>query len=100
MKGTTLTDLKLTKVVDGDTIKVELEGEEESLRLSCLDTEETFAGGSKPVTNAGKLASKWAKDYFHADEEGFPTWEVRVDLEFDTNDPVPECLKTHRGNYG
>jgi len=100
MKGTTITGIKLTKVIDGDTIKVELKGKEESLRLSCLDTEESFAGGSKPVTNAGKLASNWAKSYFHADEEGFPTREVKVDLEFDTNDPVPECLKKHRGNYG
>ncbi|MFQ5881399.1 MAG: thermonuclease family protein [Candidatus Methylomirabilales bacterium] len=100
MAGTMIKGLKLTKVVDGDTIKVELEGKEESLRLSCLDTEESLFGGSKPVTNAGKLASKWAKQYFGVNEEGFPTGNVEVDIEFDTSDPVPVCLRKHRGNYG
>lgn len=100
MAGTMIKGLRLTKVVDGDTIKVELEGKEESLRLSCLDTEESFSGGSKPVTNAGKLASKWAKEYFGVNEEGFPTGDVAVDIEFDTSDPVPVCLRKHRGNYG
>jgi len=100
MAGTMIKGLRLTKVVDGDTIKVELEGKEESLRLSCLDTEESFSGGSKPVTNAGKLASKLAKEYFSVNEEGFPTGDVAVDIEFDTSDPVPVCLRKHRGNYG
>ena len=100
MSGTKIEGLKLSKVVDGDTIKVELDDGVESLRLICLDTEESWPGGSKPVTNAGKLASKWAKDYFGADDDGFPTAEVLVDVEFDTNDPVNLCLKKHRGNYG
>ena len=100
MSGTTIEGLKLTKVVDGDTVKVEIDGDEESLRLCCLDTEESWAGGSKPVTNVGKLASKWAKDYFGVDEDGFPINDVFVDIEFDTNDPEPICLKKHRGNYG
>jgi micrococcal nuclease len=100
MPGTKIEGLKLTKVIDGDTIKVEINSEVESLRLICLDTEESWPGGSKPVTTAGKLASKWAKEYFGADEDGFPTAEVLVDIEFDTNDPVNLCLKKHRGNYG
>jgi len=102
MPGTIMKDLKLTKVVDGDTVKVELNGKEESLRLCCLDTEESWAGGSKPVTKAGKLASKWAKGYFGVGEDGFPDDGdvIKVDVEFDTKDPVPECLKKHRGNYG
>jgi len=100
MTGTTIEGLKLVKVVDGDTVKVELNGEVESLRLCCLDTEESWAGGSKPVTKAGKLASKWAKEYFGVNEEGMPNGDITVDIEFDTSDPVPECLKKHRGNYG
>ncbi len=102
MSGTTIKDLKLTKVVDGDTFKVEINGKVESLRLCCLDTEESWAGGSKPVTNAGKLASKWAKSYFGVNQEGFPGNgdEIILDIEFDTNDPVPVCLKKHRGNFG
>ena len=100
MPGTVIEGLKLTKVVDGDTVKVEIDGKEESLRLGCLDTEESWPGGSKPVTRAGHLASKWAKQYFGANQDGFPTDDIRVDIEFDTNDPVNVCLKKHRGNFG
>ncbi len=100
MKGTVIRNLKLTKVVDGDTIKLLLDNQEESIRFACLDTEESQRGGSKPVTNAGILASKWAKEYFGANEEGMPIGDVRVDLEFDTDDPVEVCLRKHRGNYG
>jgi micrococcal nuclease len=100
MPDTTIDRLKLTKVVDGDTIKVEIDGKEESLRLCCLDTEESWAGGSKPVTNAGKLASKWTKGFFGANDEGLPIDDITVDIEFDTSDPVSVCLKKHRGNYG
>ncbi len=97
MPGTVIEGINLTKVVDGDTVKVEIDGKEESLRLCCLDTEESWPGGSKPVTKAGQQASKWAKQYFGADDDGFPSTEVLVDIEFDTNDPVNLCLKKHRG---
>ncbi len=102
MQGTNIKGLKLTKVIDGDTVKVEINGEVESLRLASLDTEESWAGGSKPVTNAGKLASAWAKNYFGVEKDGFPAAgaEIKVDIEFDTNDPVNVCLQKHRGNYG
>ena len=100
MAGTTIPNLKLTKVVDGDTVKVEIDGKEESLRLICLDTEESRPGGNKPVTNAGQLASKWAKSFFGVDEDGLPTGPITVDIEFDTSDPIPVCLAKHRGNYG
>jgi micrococcal nuclease len=100
MKGTGIKDLKLTKVVDGDTIKLLLNNQEESIRFVCLDTEESQHGGDKPVTNAGILASKWTKEYFGANEQGVPTGDVRVNLEFDTNDPVQVCLNKHRDNYG
>jgi len=100
MPGTVIEGIKLTKVVDGDTVKVEIDGKMESLRLCCLDTEESWPGGSKPVTNAGKLASKWAKQYFGVADDGFPAGDVLVNIEFDTRDPVNVCLKKHRGNYG
>ena len=98
--GTRIEQLKLTKVVDGDTVKVELGGQEESLRLICLDTEESWAGGSKPVTPAGKAATRLARAFFDCDEDGLPRAEVRVDIEFDTSDPEHICLQRHRGNYG
>jgi micrococcal nuclease len=100
MKGTVIKTLKLIKVIDGDTIKILLNNEQESIRFICLDTEESQHGSNKPVTNAGILASKWAKKYFGVNEQGIPTGDVRVDLEFDTNDPVPVCLVKHRDNYG
>jgi micrococcal nuclease len=100
MKGTIIKNLKLTKVIDGDTIKLTLDNKEESIRFVCLDTEESQHGSDKPVTNAGILASRWAKTYFGADEKGIPSGDVRVDIEFDTNDPVQVCLRKHRDNYG
>jgi micrococcal nuclease len=68
--------------------------------LTISDTEESQHGSDKPVTNAGMLASKWAKDYFGANAKGIPSGDVRVDIEFDTNDPVQVCLRKHRDNYG
>ena len=41
MKGTIIKNLKLTKVIDGDTIKIMLDDKEESIRFACLDTEES-----------------------------------------------------------
>lgn len=98
--GTRITDLRLTKVVDGDTVKVEIDGQQESLRLMCIDTEESRAGGGKPVTNAGKEAARLSKAYFGCDDAGLPQNDVRVDIEFDTSDPEHICLERHRGNYG
>lgn len=100
MKGTIIKDLKLIKVIDGDTIKVLLHNEQESIRFVCLDTEESQPGGGKPVTKAGQLAAKWAKQYFGTNEQGLPNSDTRVHLEFDTNDPVQVCLNKHRDNYG
>ena len=99
MAGTIIKALELTKVVDGDTIKVRLKGKEESLRLACLDTEESWPGGSKPVTEAGLRASKWAKKWFGVNDDGFPDSTILVDIEFDTSDPESICIRKHRGNY-
>ena len=100
MKGTRLTELKLIKVIDGDTVRVEINGKSESIRIACLDTEESQAGGGKPVTPAGLLATRWAKDYFDADDMGTPGGDVRIDIEFDTDDPVAVALEKHRDDYG
>jgi endonuclease YncB( thermonuclease family) len=100
MPGTVIEGAKLTKVVDGDTVKVKIAGIDESLRLCCLDTEESWPGGSKPITKAGQLASKWAKQLFGVGNDGFPTGEIMVNIEFDTKDPVNVCLNKHRGNFG
>ncbi|SES84868.1 micrococcal nuclease [Methanococcoides vulcani] len=93
--GTRIENLQVTKVVDGDTIKVLIKGEEETLRLIDVDTEESYSGGSKPVTKAGKAATEMAKEYFTSPGGGF----VQVSIEFDTDDPEHVCLAKHRGNY-
>lgn len=49
------------RVVDGDTVRVLVEGKSISLRLQCLDTEESQAGGAKPVTPWGMKTSDYAK---------------------------------------
>jgi micrococcal nuclease len=65
IKGTHL-DAKFSRMVDGDTIRVFLPGAalDESLRMLALDTEESNAGGSKPVTPWGKEAKNRAEAYF------------------------------------
>lgn len=99
MTGTTMM-ARLLKVVDGDTVKVEVDGHNESVRLTCLDTEESWPGGNKPVTEAGRQASAWAKSWFGADAEGMPAAEVMLRLEFDTADPPSLAMMRHRDNYG
>jgi micrococcal nuclease len=94
-KATRIEHLKVLDVIDGDTIHVDLRGEKESLRLCCIDTEESRGGGNKPVTKAGKMASDMAKAYFMEDGEG-----CYVDIEFETDDLESVCLEKHRDTYG
>lgn len=88
MKGTRIEGLAVVRVVDGDTIRVALaDGTEESLRLACVDTEESQPGRNdpdKPVTAAGTAATAMAKAYFAAPGGGIAT----VDLEFETDGAV------------
>jgi micrococcal nuclease len=94
--GTRISNLQVTRVIDGDTIRVALDDEEEPLRLTCVDTEESLPGSDKPVTAAGKAASEMAKQYFASNEGGL----AQIDLEFDTDDPPDVCKVKHRDNYG
>jgi micrococcal nuclease len=94
--ATRIQNLQITQVVDGDTIKVALNGKIESLRLICVDTEESHSGGSKPVTVAGKEASEMAKKYFATEGGGL----AKVNIEFDTDDPIAIAVEKHRDNYG
>ena len=94
--GTRIENLQVTKITDGDTISVDIDGHVESLRLIGIDTEESRESGGKPKTKAGVQAKKFAQKFFSNDNESL----VKVDLEFDTDDTVEECLKKHRGNFG
>jgi micrococcal nuclease len=94
--GTRIDNLQVVKVADGDTITVSLNNKNESLRLVCVDTEEKPGSPKLPHTKAGQLASDMAKQYFSSAGGGF----VKVDLEFDTDDPEAVCLVKHRDNFG
>ncbi|BAY82659.1 putative staphylococcal nuclease domain [Calothrix parasitica NIES-267] len=91
IKGTTV-DASVVRVVDGDTIRVEVKGQEESLRILSLDTEESNAGSPKPVSPWGKEAKKEAEKLFKAGD--------KVKLKFPGDESVKECLQRYRGNYG
>nr|WP_212508751.1 thermonuclease family protein [Litoribacterium kuwaitense] len=56
-----LVDAEVTRVVDGDTIEVSLEGKEESIRLLLVDTPET-KHPNLPVQAFGPEASQFATD--------------------------------------
>ncbi|MEM7456911.1 MAG: thermonuclease family protein [Planctomycetota bacterium] len=94
--GTTI-EVPFVRVVDGDTIRVEIDSgdgvtAEESLRILSLDTEESNAGGSKPVTPHGHAAK--------AEAESFFSGQASVVLEFPSDDPLDIALVKHRGNFG
>ena len=52
---------KVTKVVDGDTVKLNIDGNEETIRLIGIDTPETVHP-SRPVECFGIEASNYAKE--------------------------------------
>jgi len=96
MGGTRIT-VPFDRIVDGDTIRVLLDdgnggAKSESLRILALDTEESNAGGSKPVTPLGHAAKAEAGQFFDGVAE--------VTLEFPSDDPIEVCLTKHRGNFG
>ncbi len=74
----------VTRVVDGDTLWIERDGEQEKLRLLSVDTEEKLSTGnssaSKPGTAYGERVAGWTQGYFSpraGDED-----PVRVGLRF------------------
>jgi micrococcal nuclease len=91
MFGTTL-EVPVDRPVDGDTVRVMIEGRSESLRILALDTEESKAGGDKPVTPWGKRAAEHVGEIFQPGK--------MVTLEFEGNEPVGESLEKYRDNYG
>lgn len=82
------------RVVDGDTIKVAIDGAGgalETLRVLALDTEEVFPG-TKPVTRLGRLASEFARSLIG------PGDALRLILP--GIEPPETALLKYRGNYG
>lgn len=89
--GTSI-EVPVVRVVDGDTVRVEIDGTEESLRILALDTEESQRAGDKPVTPWGKKAKEEAQSFFPVGEE--------ITVEFPGDEPLEECLARYRGNFG
>jgi endonuclease YncB( thermonuclease family) len=88
----TSVETEIDRVVDGDTLVVQIAGDEQRLRLLCLDTEESNPGGDKPVTPWGREAKKEA-------ERLLPVGAA-VTLEFPGTEPLDQCLVRHRDNFG
>lgn len=64
-----LIDAKVERVIDGDTVKVNINGKEETLRLLLVDTPETVHP-NKPVQPFGKEASDFAKETLNGKNVG------------------------------
>ena len=90
-EGTTL-KATVSRVVDGDTLVVDVDGREEKLRLAALDTEESNRGSDKPVTPWGKKAKEEATAFFPAG--------TTVTLEFAGSEPPEEAIELYRDNFG
>ncbi len=90
-EGTTV-KATVSRVVDGDTLVVDVEGTQEKLRLGALDTEESNRGSDKPVTPWGKKAKEEATSFFPVG--------TSVTLEFAGTEPPEEALKLYRDNFG
>ena len=89
--GTTVT-LPVVRAVDGDTVRIDSGGRQESVRLLALDTEESNRGSNKPVTPWGREAKAEAQRLLQPGDA--------VTLEFPGTEPLEECWGKHRDNYG
>lgn len=86
----------------------EEEWEEVTVRLMCVDTEESQVprGTSrhfKPITYGGKEADIWLKDHLGVNHDGRPKpgMPIYVDVEFDTvEDTIIGCRQHNQENYG
>ncbi|GGA26585.1 hypothetical protein [Okeania sp. KiyG1] len=64
--------------------------------MDYVDAEESYSEYSKPVTDMGKAASEMAMKYFILSDGEL----AQVDIEFDTDDPVENCLEKYRDHQG
>ena len=69
--------VKVTRVVDGDTVKVMFNGKEESVRLTGVDTPESVHPDKSKNTEFGKISSDFTKNKLEGKE---------VELEFDVQE--------------
>jgi micrococcal nuclease len=89
------TEVQVERPVDGDTVRVIIEGRAESVRIQAVDTEESRAGGDKPQTPWGKAAATFAAGLF------VPGRTITLDLDEPAGaTPVDLSLARYRDNYG
>ncbi|WP_435158773.1 thermonuclease family protein [Haladaptatus sp. DFWS20] len=91
LAGTTL-EVDVVEVIDGDTIKIHLNGEEENLRILALDTEESQDGLNKPHTPLGDEAKNEVQSFIEAGST--------ITIEFPGSETLETCLERYRGNFG
>lgn len=91
--GTTI-EATVVRVVDGDTIRVQLPHlpQEKSLRLLNLETEESNSGSNKIITPWGIQAKERAKQFFQPKD--------RVTLEYPGTESAEICHRRYQDNYG
>lgn len=91
--GTTI-EATVVRVVDGDTIRVQLPylEHEKSLRLLNLETEESNSGSNKSITPWGQQAKERAEKFFQPQDQ--------VTLEYPGNEPADICHRRYQDNYG
>lgn len=93
IRGTTVR-VQRERVIDGHTIRVYMpnSSKPESLRILCLDTEDSFSFSSNPVTPWGKAAKAYANRFLQD--------QTHLFIEFPGNEPLEECVHKYRGNFG
>lgn len=87
-------EVDVARVVDGDTIHVQLGGKLEKLRLLSVDTEEKIGTGAssatKPATVFGEECALWAQDFFA--KLGKDGQAPRVKLAFPPGEPERDAF--------
>jgi len=87
-------DAPIDRPVDGDTVRIIINGKSESVRIQALDTEESKAGGDKPQTPWGKKAAAHAAKLFT------PGRTITLDLDEPASATPPDIsLARYRDNF-
>lgn len=90
--GTTV-DVKITEIIDGDTIYVTFPNSRpEKLRMLAIDTEESHFSQSKEITTWGLNAKKRAEGFFKIGDI--------IQVEFPGTESEKECLTRYLSDYG
>lgn len=86
--------VQVERPVDGDTVRVKIGEKSEAVRIQALDTEESRAGGDKPLTPWGKKASEHAATLFTAGKT------ITLDFDEPQGTDVQLDLSRYRDNFG